>query len=322
MKFGTSLDINKTTSFPFHDSSMPLFMKSFSGHESFPFRFAWLKKGVDNLISDPDIFHRDDAIVSLGVGKNMVRSIRHWCLATRMIEENKRNKSRQLKPSKLGFRLLSDDGWDPYLEDNATLWLIHWNLASRNTRAATWYWAFNKYNEYTFSRASLLAAISRSLAILGWNDVALSSLKRDIDCLVNTYLPRIVNKVHNFDSIECPLTSLELIIKEPELDRYRFRVGPKATLPPAIFIYSLSEFWKNLNHTKKSLELRELMNNEGSPVNVYKLDEESVLNYLDKLADFTNGKLVFEDTALVRSVINLGHFPIDSMRFLEKYYES
>ena len=61
--------------------------QSFSGHETFPFRYPWLKKGVDAVSDDPEVFLREDAIVTLGVGKNMVRSIRHWCLATGLIDQ-------------------------------------------------------------------------------------------------------------------------------------------------------------------------------------------------------------------------------------------
>ena len=51
---------------------------SFSGHETFPFRYTWLKKGVDAVSDDPSVFSSDRATITLGVGKNMVRSIRHW----------------------------------------------------------------------------------------------------------------------------------------------------------------------------------------------------------------------------------------------------
>src|SRR5437870_5494831 len=61
---------------------------SFSGHETFPFRYPWLKKGFDAVQEDPFIFLRDNAITTLGVGKNMVRAIRHWCLTTGVIEES------------------------------------------------------------------------------------------------------------------------------------------------------------------------------------------------------------------------------------------
>ena len=52
---------------------------SFSGHQTFPFRYTWLKKGVDAVTENPKIFSSENASVTLGVGKNMVNSIRHWC---------------------------------------------------------------------------------------------------------------------------------------------------------------------------------------------------------------------------------------------------
>ena len=58
-----------------------LIQHSFSGHETFPFRYPWLKKGFDAVRENPGVFSCDDAITTLGVGKNMVSSIRHWCLA-------------------------------------------------------------------------------------------------------------------------------------------------------------------------------------------------------------------------------------------------
>ena len=61
----------------------------FSGHETFPFRYPWLKKGFDAVRGNGEVFQREDAITTLGVGKNMVRAIRHWCLAAGVIEENR-----------------------------------------------------------------------------------------------------------------------------------------------------------------------------------------------------------------------------------------
>jgi hypothetical protein len=91
------------------------FDKSFASHETFAFRFAWLKKGIDKLSDDPGLFQKDSAIVTLGVGKNMVRSIRHWCLATRIVEEDDAARNRQLVPTTFGESLLHDDGWDRIL---------------------------------------------------------------------------------------------------------------------------------------------------------------------------------------------------------------
>lgn len=52
----------------------------FSGHESFPCKSMWLKKGYDYLV-DHNKFTDPDAVVKLGVGKNMVQSIRFWLRA-------------------------------------------------------------------------------------------------------------------------------------------------------------------------------------------------------------------------------------------------
>src|SRR5262245_9789457 len=106
---------------------------SFSGHESFPFRYGWMKKGIDAVRSDGAVFSSDDAITILGVGKNMVRSIRHWCLAARLIEEfqpDPASRRSLLRPTPLGTALFTNDGWDPYLEDPATAWLLHWQIAT------------------------------------------------------------------------------------------------------------------------------------------------------------------------------------------------
>src|SRR5205085_5338801 len=99
---------------------------SFSGHETFVFRHAWLKKAVDAVAEEPAVFSQDNAIVTLGVGKNMVRSIRHWGLATGMLAEEPKSRGIRLQVTELGQMLLGQSGFDPYLEDPNTLWLLHW----------------------------------------------------------------------------------------------------------------------------------------------------------------------------------------------------
>src|SRR5271156_3198386 len=99
----------------------------FSGHETFPFRYPWLKKGFDAVREHGNAFLRDDAITTLGVGKNMVRSIRHWCLAAGVLEEDR--SAGILRMTSLGKLLFADRGLDPFLEDPATLWILHWQIA-------------------------------------------------------------------------------------------------------------------------------------------------------------------------------------------------
>lgn len=296
------------------------FDKSFAGHETFAFRFAWLKKGIDKLSDDPGLFQKDSAIVTLGVGKNMVRSIRHWCLATRIVAEDDSARNRQLVPTTFGKSLLHDDGWDPYLEDDASLWLLHWNLASHSTRAATWYWAFNRFLEYAFTRQGMTDALRAYTDSLGWSDVSISTLKRDVDCFVHTYLSRGQDAARTDDVVECPLASLGILVQEPDGDRLRFQVGPKPTLPPAAFAYSLADFWNTRCVQRKTLDYRQIADWEGSPRHVYKLDEDSVLDYLDQLETVTQGAMFFRDDSQVRRVVKKSTAPLDCLSILELYY--
>ncbi len=87
-------------------------------HETFTPRYGWLKKGYDRTIANSHVFNDDDAIEQLGVGKNMVRSIRFWCLLLGLLEDAGIAGSR---PSEFGKNLLdTEHGWDPYLEDPAS----------------------------------------------------------------------------------------------------------------------------------------------------------------------------------------------------------
>ena len=136
-----------------HTTSPQGITPSFSGHQTFPFRYTWLKKGVDAVTENPSVFSSENASVSLGVGKNMVSSIRHWCRASGLIEE-KIDQRTELEATDLGktfFGNQNKEGLDPYLEDPATLWLIHYQIATNTDRATSWYWAFNvlRGNQFT-----------------------------------------------------------------------------------------------------------------------------------------------------------------------------
>src|SRR5262249_48593611 len=116
---------------------------SFSGHETFPFRYAWLPKAIRAVQGNSEFFGSEDAMVILGVGKNMVASIRHWALTTDVLREVPQTRGGSLEVTEFGERLLGSTGWDPYLEDAATLWLLHWQIGKCPGRATTWYWFFS-----------------------------------------------------------------------------------------------------------------------------------------------------------------------------------
>ena len=54
----------------------------FRGHESFFIRKGWLYKGLHGIQGNPELFTSKDAMEELGIGNNMVRSLRYWMQAT------------------------------------------------------------------------------------------------------------------------------------------------------------------------------------------------------------------------------------------------
>ena len=295
---------------------------SFSGHESFPFRHTWLTKGVSACALDPSTFRSDEAMVSLGVGKNMVQAIRHWCLATQMIEEDpqqRNNRGRFLRPTAIGQRLfLTDGGWDPYLENVATLWLIHWLLVTNSERATTWCFAFNYWHQPDFTRRTLEHAITDWATKLRSVRFTTGTLRRDIDVFIRTYvgsqqLPNVAIE----DTLECPLVELGLIYEQELHDTYSFLRGPKDTLPDAILLFALQDYARR-HPSQQSFTFDELAYGPFGPGRVFKLDEFSLAERLDGLSELTNGAWRFTETAGYEQIL-MAH-DMNAFQILDDYY--
>ena len=270
---------------------------SFAGHQTFAVRAGWLKKGLDAIAHDPQFFARDEALVVLGVGKNMVSAIRHWLLATDLA----RATGRDIAATPLGLALFDDDGFDPYLEDPATLWLLHWHLCGPGSACFSWVYAFNLLREWEWTREQLMENLQTAAARNG-KTPAPATLARDVGVLLQTYAQSERGGQNSEDGLDCPLRELGLIVPTFE-SQFRFAVGPKSSLPPAIFAYALLKFWNWKAPHGATLSAREIAGAPGSPGQIFKLDEDSTLAYLDALADVTRGALRFEDTPLVRQVV-------------------
>ena len=276
---------------------------SFAGHQTFALRSAWLKKGLDALRQDARVFTADDALVTLGVGKNMVSAIRHWLLASQLAEPSAERGS-ELQATALGQYLLTDNGFDPYLEDPATLWLLHWNLCGPGSQAYTWVYAFNVWRDWEWSEATLADAILSSAQSNSGKVSSVETVKRDVGVFIQTYLAPTDKGQNAEDGLDCPLRELSLL--RPALgnqQQYTFAVGPKPSLPIAIFAWALLKFWNWKYPGTTTIAARDIAYAEGSPGIVFKLDEDSTLAYLDQLESLTTGILRFEDTPLVRQVV-------------------
>jgi hypothetical protein len=295
---------------------------SFSGHETFVFRYTWLKKGVDAISVDPRVFGKDDAIVTLGVGKNMVRSIRHWAIATGIAEEEPKSRGKDLRRSELGeflFGGADSQGVDPFLEDPNTLWLLHWSLMTNHARSTTWQWAFNRLPSNEFTREGLLQSLEDELRRLNMPIPSVSTLKRDIEVFIRTYLSSRSNRSATVeDSLDCPLTELGLIEEVSGTNLFNIRRGPKSTLGRRAFAYCLLDFWDRTAPETKTLAFSEVAYSRNSPGNIFKLDENSLIEYLDGLETATDGALGYVESAGVKQLYRQG--PCNSYSWLASHY--
>lgn len=291
---------------------------SFGGHEKFVFRQGWLKKGVDFTIQNPAIFKDENCFVELGVGKNMASAIRYWGLATGLLEENKEKK--EMHPTRLGKVLLGDNGWDPYLEDIGSLWLIHWQLATNQQQGLIWYLIFSRYYDIEFRKDLIIEFLEKQFVRLGIQTTE-AMIEREVDVFLRTYTPSYANKKSSpEETLDCPLVDLTLIQRNERI--YRFNVGKKATLPVEIFGYALFKFLLQRAKTHNTTLLDECIYQPGSPGQLFKLNESSVIDYIEALEELTKGNLRLRETAGQRQIFWLDISSKSSWDLLSHYYES
>jgi hypothetical protein len=292
---------------------------TFGGHEKFVFRHGWLKKGIDAIRQDPLIFTHDEALIQLGVGKNMVRSIRHWCLATGLAEETAGvRQAKPLAPTVLADQILGPTGRDPYLEDIGSLWLLHWQLATNLVRGYVWHLVFSTYLETEFTSIGLRKYISSQLDHHSINTTS-GTVEREVEVCLRTYVPakskqtmakskqttakskqttaKSKQTVITEESLDCPLAELDIIRFLVDDGVYRFNLGPKPSLSPSIFGYALMKFLSRVADNRRTVDISECIYEPDSPGQVFKLDENSIIDYLESLETLTQAKIRLQETA-------------------------
>lgn len=264
----------------------------FARHETFHPRFGWIKKGFDAAKKDSGIFLREDAPVRLGVGKNMVSSIRYWCHAFKVLEED--------SPSDFGDLLLSDDGWDPFLEDPASLWLLHWNLLKPTCNAAAWYFAFNLFRSAEFSQDELLNGLCIYRDSVA-SRIVESSLKKDVSCILRMYVEQGISKTGvSEDSLDCPFTELGIIHTAGDSRHYTFRIGEKGNLPAEIIVSACLEYASWVGREQRTISISRLMYEFNSPGMVFKLSESAVCDAIEEVAKNLNSIALSESAGLIQ----------------------
>jgi len=260
------------------------------------------------LSNDPKLFSDDEqAMVTLGVGKNMVRSIRFWVQATGIATPEAKGIGYSL--TDVGRVLLGDRGLDPYLEDSATLWLLHWNLSTNlENPLLAWDYLLNQWHEPELARSTALKMLSKEASKLD-NGMSMVTLEQHLDTFLHTYVPTRGRKGQvQEDNLDCPLVELEFLVKVGERGVgkreviYSFRREEKPEISLDLFSYSLDDFWRKRHDNESTLPLREVAHGHGSPGQIFKLPEDDIRARLDFLSRQADGLFAYSESAHFQQV--------------------
>lgn len=222
----------------------------------------------------------------LGIGSNMVKSLRYWLQAVGLTSEPSSGKRTQTF-TELGEIIFK---YDPYIEEMGTLWLLHYKLATNFDDATAWYDFFNEFNLTEFTRDDFVLQLN---AFVRMNDAQVSerSLEDDFNCIINTYVPRIKSnpeKVHPESNIDCPLGELGLIdiVNKSHKDEqgkkqalYKKSTPKKDTIHPLILLAIISD---NANRDGE-IKISAIQNDRCNAGKLFNLDIISLVTLLNKI---------------------------------------
>lgn len=257
----------------------------FRGHETFSIRKGWLSKGLRCVVKNPSVFvtKEENAMDVLGIGSNMVKSLRYWLQATKLTTEPNSGK-REQSLTLLG-QIINE--YDPFFEEIGTLWLIHHSLATNMENASSWYLFFNKFEATEFDEEDFCEFIRKYVSLSVPDKVPSSRvIADDYKCVINTYYSKnqmSSSKDNPEDSFECPLAELGLIgfVKSISSGNRIYRKQtPKAnSIPDEI---ALAMILYNANG-KKEILISSLVKDEKSIGRICNLDTASLLTVLYNL---------------------------------------
>ena len=238
-------------------------------HESFSIREGWLAKGIKNVKEYGNVFALQNATDILGIGTNMVKSLKYWMTATKLIEE----KNREIMLSDFGSII---NEYDPYLEDIFSWWLIHINMITNIDDAYIYNLFFNKCNIKTFTKRELYEKLYALLINekLTFNE---NILQDEVNMIIKTYTidEKIDNPENNFI---CPLSELNQL-KKVDRDTYEKNRPEIRNLPFWVVYYIICL----LLDDRDNISIDELLKEENSPAKLLNMDKNLINEYLDEM---------------------------------------
>lgn len=272
---------------------------------------------MKHVIEKPNVFisRKDNNPMDvLGIGSNMVRSLRYWLQAVGLTVETKTGKREQC---------LTDFGkavWenDRYIEEMGTLWLIHYKLATNDMNATAWYYFFNEFGQEEFNKEDFVIQLDKRVKMTEPSGVAKSSLEGDFNCIISTYVSRAKSnpgKVHPENNIDCPLGELGLIDITNKKERfYKKSVPKKDLLHPLIVLAVILEQAGG----QREIKISTLLGDSCNVGKVFNLDVIALMEILYKIQQL--GYIRVIRTAGLDVIRIISEMSFDDC--VKKYYES
>ncbi|MCC5814381.1 MAG: DUF4007 family protein, partial [Leptospira sp.] len=155
------------------------------GHETFYPRERWLYKGITEkeFRSKLQFFgeeENDYPTDLLGVGVNMVKSIRYWILACGLVVREGSHD----RMSDWGKEILK---YDPYLDQPISYWIIHYRLVTNDQGPTSWKWFFSESDTNQFDKNRWVGECKNWMEKEFRRDVSERSIANDYQTMMGMY---------------------------------------------------------------------------------------------------------------------------------------
>lgn len=279
-------------------------------HQSFYLRDRWLNKAIKHIGIDERFFYDKEAFEKIGLGKNMVQSLRYWVLATRVAEERFNDDRKKIYKITDFGQILNE--FDKFLQFPDSASILHYHLSFEKEPSTAWYWFFNNVKETIISKDDLISLFIKWVNENEVKTVSEKSLKRDIDCLIKLYTAGNNNEDPE-EVIQSPLYRLNLL-KESKGIIYKVN-GDSDTIGITALQYVLLHY-KELNEVD-AVSVEEIIHNDGLWGKIFNMNRPSIINALENLTNHPKYPLKFTRTNNLDTI----RIPnVTSMEFLRDEY--
>lgn len=263
----------------------------FRAHETFFIRKGWLNKGMKYISVKPDVFvdKEENPMDVLGIGSNMVKSLRYWLQAVGLTKEPTHGRRLQ-EFTELGQSVFTNDR---YIEELGTLYLLHYKLATNKSDATAWYYFFNEFGMAEFTKEDFVSAL-QNYVLMSDEDtsVAMRSLNDDFACIINTYLPRYKSnpsRVSPENNIDCPFGELGLIdVLNKEKKIYKKSIPAPESFDPWIVLAVILDQAGG----RSEIGLNELLTAQCNIGRIFNLDAITMLEVLHQIEKLGEIKII------------------------------